>query len=396
MAAAAPGHGSRVTALLAERIWQEKVAPRSLAELHREAPRASLGEGGTAAPVRMSQEELQLQFSRLALAGGTMVVVTLCHKQTKVTQTCAGVILALGRLEPFEREQIPKDDVDFLEEYVFKVSPRTDHIAGVERFPNAVVYPLPHPNYEYLRIVHATVHQAEIRDQLIAQQAQTVQENAALKAENDALKRQLAAAAGGGGGPQYFPADMGLTVQRQRGQQTPLSADPYEWFRPSTWANHPVPPDSHATMVAQVASRLRVGPMSPVYVRETENHLRLWAEAVDAGAANGRLGELGDALMQQLRVASQPGAAFDNGVRTALRQQEFEGDELGAALAAAASRRGRRWKRNQDRSSRSSSAEGGACYACGASGHRAADCPDATKKKAWMEKKPAFRSGGTH
>ena len=182
-------------ASVAEQLWFDRPAPTNIGELRTRASRATLGEGGSTAPAVMDPDALRGQYEALANGAGTMVV----YEAAKTSGASAGVfgkyagtLLPLWSLTAEEQQSVVQRDRAFVTAapFVVKLGPRTAHIPGVEAYDSARVVPFPHPEWQYRRIVHVSVHLREAVDALVLEASKRHTElqaaTAAAQAQQDA------------------------------------------------------------------------------------------------------------------------------------------------------------------------------------------------------------------
>jgi hypothetical protein len=342
--------------LLAKTIAEQAPPARTLANLRTVAPRATAGEGGTDAPNEMPGDMLNEQFDYLAKAAGTMIVYE-ARPTGGEFKRYAGVILPFDSLQDSEKMAMTAEDRNEAQRsgYVVKLSARTNHIALVEQQAVPQCFPMPKSGWDYRRIVHATVHQAELRRALIVETANLY------KAYQAKGGRAPAAAAAAG-----------------------AASDGFLWFKPSTWH----PEDDLAEKLVFIKMECSVSAFSDAAVKRSVRLLELWvASTTSAGTpfTGTEHGALGDLLVEQLRFH----AAVEKGcpvgpLADTMRKQDFAEDPMGAAIdkhqwrGRSPLRRGGSTTRR-----RTTSPTANQCFACGVVGHFAPDCPDAEKKKVY-------------
>jgi hypothetical protein len=271
------------------------------------------------------------------------------------------------------------------------------------------------PTTQQATTQQATTQQAASHTARAAAAAPQVQidETQMLRLENAALRREIA---------QHESKDDGIDdddplapVLRQQQQQQQAAANarskarpntmcplPYKYFQPSTWPNK----EGFTTMVEILEPSLRefikFEKEAAPWVQHGARMMRHWARAVDEGAAGTAvlampdkkdekapvtgLGRLGDEMWTKLRLDCSPaGAVRDKKVLELVLTDQHGDDELGARLAMAAlSQRTRPDGRSRSGERRQRDPAGVTCYACEVKGHVWQDCPDATKKMAWL------------
>lgn len=288
------------------------------------------------------------------------------HGDNKPLGTYAGVIVERSKLTAEEELAIPQGDRALTTQYVVKCSPRTNHIPGVYQWTAQFVYALPHPQWEYSRIVHATVYMAEfIKRQ--AEEGQRLQQELHDQAQELAEARQA----------------QGIVAPRVEPQGD------FEPLKPTTWVGH-VSQGRMPVMVNDVCLRLGATQRSTEEVQRADHVFRLWADAAaSVQPYTEPLAQLGESLLVSLRLALHPKAAKDTMVQRLIRKDRYGDDLLGAAIANAESylfdvpAKNKPWgKGSPTRASKPT--EGKRCYACGGAGHMAYDCPDTEKQRVWL------------
>jgi hypothetical protein len=309
--------------------------------------------------------------------------------------------------------------------YVVKLNCRVHHIAGVQRNEGVHIFPIPHPAWQYKRLILATVHQAELRDRVIQETADlynTLQrrENELAEAQREIarLTQELQQLRGGGGGGSGSAAAAGNRYNSMLAgmSEQPLGFDPprggglnlrgrmdaYSPYYPSTWAMEGLDPRQYAEFTEQFLLRLGVTDRGSELVQVRADMLRDWARAA-ADPAGDAFPRLGDALAIQLRLALEPTALRSAGVRAVLRVERHANDPFGAALADARDDEAQRGRGRGDQrggrgrgSSRSPNRGDRRCHACGAAGqdyHPATQCPDKAKRDAYEAVMKNMRPG---
>ena len=161
------------------------------------------------------------------------------------------------------------------------------------------------------------------------------------------------------------------------------------WFRPSTW-----PEVDLVTANARIKTRCAVSLFSAPDTQRAANMLDEWCIAAETTAFSGTaFGRLGDSIVEYLRFASarEHGVPVDR-LAAAMRKEEFDGDELGAAIAAGPATRGRGRGRSPSRG-RSAIQGPKNCFACGKPGHVAANCDDKKAQSDYALKRLQASSG---
>jgi len=157
---------------ISDAIREDSPQPTNMLALHRGgATRASLGEGGTTAPPVMGADMLNRQMELLSRAG-TLVVFHAVRSGETETKVYAGTLLRKADLTADEVTMVPPRERPSmaLNDWCIKLSERTRHIALAQHVDAPAIVMIPvNEHWAFTRLVHATVHQAEMRERLRAE-----------------------------------------------------------------------------------------------------------------------------------------------------------------------------------------------------------------------------------